>query len=370
MTESALILGLVAALSFGVSIGSFLNVVIWRVPRGESVSTPTWSYCPNCHERLRGWDLIPLLSFLALGQKCRYCKKPISWRYITVETITGLLFAGLFLKYGWTLDTVFYCLFAAVMVAALYIDLEFFIIPDELNVLGVVFGVALNISHYWYARPPATWDIGGFHVLESVVSAVLCALIFHAISFFGYLYYTSPKRLPEAQPTSDEESLPTGLFARAGWFIGGVVDDYAYLWAKYTGLGFLSPKIKAWIAEHEVTEDVTSQDGAGAKTHEEIAKEIEEEEEQTGMGQGDAKLAAAIGAVLLFKYAVLSFFLAIVMGGIISIGMMLFQKSGGRTPIPFGPYLVLAALATLFVGEPLLTAYLHYAFPVPAQRGY
>jgi leader peptidase (prepilin peptidase)/N-methyltransferase len=364
-----MVLGLIAALAFGVSIGSFLNVVIWRVPRGQSVSSPTWSYCPNCQTRLGGWDLVPLLSFLALGCKCRYCKKPISWRYITVETITGLVFAGIFLKYGWSVDTVFFCLFASVMISALFIDLDFFIIPDELNVIGVVLGIGLNVAHYWLGDPPEVWTISGLHIIAAIPSAIICALIFHTISFLGYLYYSSATPAADEADTKDAEprKAKPSLPVRAGWFVLGVLDDYGYLFAKYLGLGLVSPKIKAWIAAHDVTEDISEADGSPSKSHAELAKEIEEDEEQTGMGQGDAKLAAAIGAVLLLKYALVSFFLAIVVGGVVSIGLMFFSKKGGRTAIPFGPYLVLAALLTLFVGEPLLQGYLQYAFPAPSS---
>ena len=78
----------IAAL-FGLNVGSFLNVVIWRLPRGGSLSEPTWSYCPRCEHRLGALDLVPVLSFLALRARCRYCGSPISWRYPGIELLTG-----------------------------------------------------------------------------------------------------------------------------------------------------------------------------------------------------------------------------------------------------------------------------------------
>ena len=150
------LLGLIAALLFGVSIGSFLNVVIWRLPQGLSVSSPQWSFCPNCKTRLGTLDLFPLLSFLALGCKCRTCKKPISWRYFTVELITGLLFLAV-AAHNYlvpdvnlalaTVDTTFQCLFVSVLVAVFFIDLDCFIIPNRLNLAGVLIGIGAAVAH-------------------------------------------------------------------------------------------------------------------------------------------------------------------------------------------------------------------------------
>jgi prepilin signal peptidase PulO-like enzyme (type II secretory pathway) len=75
---------------FGSIIGSFLNVVIWRMPRGQEIGGR--SYCPHCHNELRPWHLIPLFSFIFLGGKCAFCRKPVSWRYFIIEFLTGLLF--------------------------------------------------------------------------------------------------------------------------------------------------------------------------------------------------------------------------------------------------------------------------------------
>jgi leader peptidase (prepilin peptidase) / N-methyltransferase len=100
-----------------------------------------------------------------------------------------------------------------------------------------------------------------------------------------------------------------------------------------------------------------------AKTTQEIAAEIEADEEQTGMGQGDAKLAAAMGAFLLLPLSLIAFFIAIVAGTIFGVGLMIAQGRGGKTAIPFGPYLVVGAIASLLVGEFIKDWYIHYAFP-------
>jgi leader peptidase (prepilin peptidase)/N-methyltransferase len=336
-------MGLIVALLFGVSIGSFLNVVIWRVPRGQSISDPVWSYCPKCEKRLKG-----------------YCSQPISWRYFTVEGITGLLFAGIFARYGWAIDTVFYCLFAAVLLAALYIDLDWFMIPDELSVIGFVLGVGLNIVHYWVEPPAQVWRIGNVHILASICSAVAGALIFHVISFAGCVYYHFNG--PDQNAASDKMNLSTRLRA----FFCGITQDYLYLGAKYTGVAYILPAARRFVRRVDammLEEMNPDHPGAAPKSRDEVADEIENDSEQTGMGQGDAKLAAAIGAMLFLKLSLVAYFLAVLMGGVIGIALIAANRLTGRSAIPFGPYLVIGALLALFIGDPLIAWYQHFAFP-------
>ena len=83
----------------GLALGSFMNVCIYRIPLGKSIISPP-SNCPNCSERIRFYDNIPLVSYLILLGRCRYCRNPISWRYPLVEVLTGLLSLALFIRYG------------------------------------------------------------------------------------------------------------------------------------------------------------------------------------------------------------------------------------------------------------------------------
>ncbi len=128
--------------AWGSCIGSFLNVVIYRLPRDKSIVSPP-SVCPKCGRHIQFYDNIPLISWLALGRKCRYCKTPISPRYFVIELLTGLLFLGLFflyfdtnyvssippiLKGGWLIYLAHIILLSA-FIAASAIDLELWIIP-------------------------------------------------------------------------------------------------------------------------------------------------------------------------------------------------------------------------------------------------
>jgi leader peptidase (prepilin peptidase) / N-methyltransferase len=135
----------IVGLFLGATIGSFLNVVIYRTPRGLSLSDPKNSFCPKCKHRLGVPDLFPLLSWLVLRGRCRHCRAPVSSRYFFVELITGGIFAGLWWQYlivSWEpLRAVAYALAAAGLVAIIFIDWEMYIIPDEINAWLLVVGL-------------------------------------------------------------------------------------------------------------------------------------------------------------------------------------------------------------------------------------
>lgn len=118
-----------AASLFGLLVGSFVNVVIYRVPRGESVVFPP-SRCTACGHRIRPLENIPIISWLALGGRCSSCKAPISVRYPLVELVVGALFALSAIEYGPTLACLAASLLSAVLVAVLFFDLDHLLIPD------------------------------------------------------------------------------------------------------------------------------------------------------------------------------------------------------------------------------------------------
>ncbi|WP_457626330.1 prepilin peptidase [Persephonella sp.] len=126
---------------FGCIIGSFLNVVIYRIPRGKSIKKPAFSFCPECGQKIKWYDNIPLLSYILLRGRCRHCRKKISLRYPFIEFLTGLASVGAFLKTGLSYDYIFIFGFLSVMIAITFIDIDFRIIPDEINLTGFVMGV-------------------------------------------------------------------------------------------------------------------------------------------------------------------------------------------------------------------------------------
>jgi leader peptidase (prepilin peptidase) / N-methyltransferase len=131
------------AAPFGLIIGSFLNVVAYRLPRGESIVNPP-SHCPGCDAPIKPWDNIPLLSWIFLRGRCRSCATRISPRYPLVELLTGLLFAGVVVANGLDDDLAVLLPFAAMLIAVADIDLEHRIVPNKILVPMAVYGVAVS----------------------------------------------------------------------------------------------------------------------------------------------------------------------------------------------------------------------------------
>lgn len=279
------------ALAFGLVVGSFLNVCIWRMPRDMSVAHPP-SHCPLCNTRLGVRDLFPVLSLLVQGRKCRYCKAPISWRYAVVESLTGVAFVTLFWVNGvgrfpyqveHLLSWVFDSIFVAALIAIFAIDLEHYIIPDELNLAILVTGLG---------RDACAWALG---------SGQFGALA--PVPFAG-------ASLP----------LPASVLGAAVGFA---------VFAGISLLGMLAFKKEA-------------------------------------MGGGDVKLAAAIGAHLGWVGALASFLVAILLGAVLGILAILLRLRKRKEYIPFGPYMVLGAVAVLYAGQWVVPAFLRL-YPLAAM---
>ncbi len=132
------------AFVYGLVIGSFLNVVIHRVPRHESIVRPR-SRCPACGHQIAWYENIPVFSYLALRGRCRACQAPISPRYALVELLTGMVFAVLVLVFGLGLVFIKYAVFAGLMIALMFIDLEHRLLPDRLTFPGIATGLAFSI---------------------------------------------------------------------------------------------------------------------------------------------------------------------------------------------------------------------------------
>jgi len=132
----------------GLVFGSFINVVIYRLPEGKSIVTPR-SACTSCGNALVAKDLIPVFSFLLLKGKCRYCGARISFRYPLVEFVTGVIFVILFYKFGISVEFFFTVYLMSILVIVFFIDLDHMIIPNELVIAGLLGGVAFFIVRFW-----------------------------------------------------------------------------------------------------------------------------------------------------------------------------------------------------------------------------
>ena len=249
---------------FGAIVGSFLNVCILRIPKGESVIQPP-SHCPNCKTPISFYDNIPLFSYLFLWGRCRACREWISPRYFVVELLTAALTVALFYKFG--LGPAFFSSF--ILVAALlvisFIDLDVRIVPDVISLPGIVLGLLFSVLGYYVVYDPA-------------------------------------------------ELIPSPLSSLIGVLVGG---------------GFLLALAWAYAA-------VTGTEG---------------------MGGGDIKLLAMIGAFLGWPSIPVTLFLSSLGGSIIGLSAMLIKGVGRKYALPFAPFLCLGALLHLFFGKELIAFY-------------
>jgi leader peptidase (prepilin peptidase)/N-methyltransferase len=185
---------------FGLLFGSFLNVCIYRLPRQGSIIFPA-SHCPNCKHNIRWFDNIPLLSFLALGGKCRYCKTPINFRYPLVELLTGLLFLYAFIFHIGHLDSlgkesiinfIISVYLISTLIIITFIDFEFQIIPDEISISGIFIALILS-GIFPHLLEPVPLAKNMSPVLGSVLSALVGAVtgggIIYLVGVLGKLVF-------------------------------------------------------------------------------------------------------------------------------------------------------------------------------------
>jgi len=160
----------------GLCIGSFLNVCIYRLPESKSIVKPR-SMCPNCGTLIHFYDNIPILSYMWLKGKCRHCNARISFRYPVVELLSGLFAAGVFFKYGISLEAAVYYVFIATLLVITFIDIDHQIIPDVITLPGIpiFFGAS-------FALPQITYIESILGILIGGGSLFLVAWIYHLLT--------------------------------------------------------------------------------------------------------------------------------------------------------------------------------------------
>ncbi|MBF5044242.1 prepilin peptidase [Aggregicoccus sp. 17bor-14] len=158
--------------ALGLVIGSFLNVVIARVPHGQSVVRPR-SRCPRCGHQLSAWENIPVLSWLLLRGRCRGCRLPISWRYPAVELLTGLLFLAALRRFDWSPELPMALVLICLLIPLTFIDLEHWILPFSLTLPGIAAGLLV------------TAPLGLERWLASLIGAVAGFFVFWALEWLG-----------------------------------------------------------------------------------------------------------------------------------------------------------------------------------------
>ena len=156
----------------GMVVGSFLDVCIYRIPKGISLLSPG-SLCPKCERAIRFYDNIPVVSFLLLWGRCRRCGERIGWTYPAVELLTGLVFLALSVGMGWAMAMVRLCVLSAVLIPAAVIDLRHGIIPDRITYPAMGIGVLLALPGGWGA------------VIRSVIGLAVGGGVLYGVALLG-----------------------------------------------------------------------------------------------------------------------------------------------------------------------------------------
>lgn len=359
----------------GLLVGSFSNVLIWRLPRGESIAFPP-SHCPRCDHRLGVIDLVPVLSWASLGGKCRYCRAPITPRYPVVELLTGLgyaLIALLFPPEVYGAGTLGLMVLFTLLLVGSAIDLDTYTLPDELTLPGVALGLlfALAGAGLW-AREGA---LGLPNFAQALQGALLGAGLLIAINLFGswVMRRFRERRFPE-QPLGYQQvslALLVGAWFGPGWGLGAAlvsaalnlaarrvipVPELLTLGGFLLSLALAGPDLLTFLHR-----GLGAAGAAGLvsgaywwlywRTHREEEAAPEPEGDPVAMGFGDVKLAAMIGAFLGPERLLLALAVAVVAGAVFGLVHKVLR---GESRIPFGPYLALGGVAALFWGEGLI----------------
>lgn len=397
------------AFAYGAIVGSFLNVVIYRLPLGKHLSKPP-SHCPHCNHLITRWENIPLLSFLALRARCSDCKTPISWRYFCVELFTGcfwtLLYHQLVLPYQQltTWNFVANALVASVLIALVFIDLDHFIAPDELTRTALLFGVGRDLCCFGVA-----WQSGSLDAFTipftyfgwlpiSLPGALAYGGVLFLVSWAGFVAYarkpgesliSTTKRFfsddeePETAERSPEETEPAPpqlkfspafLCTLGALALTPVIHAWATLFLVVPlGAFFLITRRAEEPAAQTLQRFFRSDDlGIPGQQNEEVLQAEEEarqfaKEAETGqhgaMGLGDVKLAFGIGALLGPGMALLSLVFATFLGALVGGGLALLRGRSLRYGVPFVPFMAAGALIVMCFGPQLVEAYQRLAFP-------
>jgi leader peptidase (prepilin peptidase)/N-methyltransferase len=169
---------------FGLVIGSFTNVLIYRIPLEKSIVYPP-SACTSCGNRLTGLDLVPVFSYIFLKGRCRHCGAPVSRRYPLVELLTALVFVVLFIKYGITVPFIAFAFLLTILIAVFFIDLDHRIIPNGLVITGIIGGLLMLVYNIfnpiivvygdskWWTPVAGFFSGSGFLLLVAIIGGLI-----------------------------------------------------------------------------------------------------------------------------------------------------------------------------------------------------
>lgn len=225
----------VLTFAIGLCVGSFLNVCIYRIPLEQSIIHPS-SGCPNCKEKLQPADMVPVLGYLLLKGRCRHCKEPISIQYPFVETMTGIVWLLVYLRYGLTVETVALLFLYSVLIPVAFIDYKYMIIPNGLVLTGLAGGTAVFLYHVFY-KPFLLYESTSW--FTPIIGMFSASGILFIIAFIGLLVYGNDG----AMGMGDVKLfMPIGLFF--GWKLAMTALFFSIVLAGVISLILLILRIK------------------------------------------------------------------------------------------------------------------------------
>jgi leader peptidase (prepilin peptidase) / N-methyltransferase len=362
----------------GALIGSFGNVVIYRLPKKLSIVFPG-SSCPHCAHKIRPWENIPLLSWLFLGGKCSSCKKPISIRYPLIEALTAAGFV--LLAWRWPLEShglsvLPLLIIYAMLVMMSLIDIDHYILPDSLTLPAVGIGLLGALLY----SPESGLPNLNQALLGGALGAGILALINRVGSLVVRRFADTKERLWPIGMDQVNVAAVGGALGGWVWGLGATAASVLVnvlarrpvrlpelplygVWLLallMSGLGLLSKPVTG-LSGTFAAAGIVSIVGAVFWWFRDIivgeapSENSEADDEPVAMGFGDVKLAAVLGIILGWQALLVALLLSFLLG---AIGGIIMRLLGGGRLVPFGPYLALGGMLALFFGADLFNWYI------------
>ncbi len=345
------------AFVFGAAIGSFLNVCIYRLPLDLSINKPRRSFCPNCKQPIPWHQNLPLVSWIVLCGRCAKCGARIAFRYFAVELVTALLFLAIWQAFPWPIALV-YWVFISLLIVGTFVDLEHFIIPDQITIGGTIAGICASVAVPELMKTDSRLAAGIRSLLAAALGYVILLLVLEAgkiafgkkrVRLDAPTPFTWKRQSDDAEfVVGSEQSLWSDYFARETDRLLLECDEVRIDHREFGSvtLEFHYNRV-AVEGETFVLDDVAEISG--------VARELQIPRE--AMGRGDLKFLAAIGAFLGWRAVLFSVFAGSLLGSLVGLFTLILGKRVWSAKLPFGPYLAFGAVTWMFFGEDFIRWY-------------
>jgi leader peptidase (prepilin peptidase) / N-methyltransferase len=334
---------------FGCIVGSFLNVCIHRMPRGESIVSPP-SHCPYCNYSIPWYLNIPLLTWLYLRGRCANCKAPISIRYFLVELLTGVVFAVCWIKFGNPTPALalVYCFFIAGLIVATFIDFEHFIIPDEITFGGIAVGFILSFllpsMHFTKSASDS--------MQQSLLGVGVGVGILYGILRLGKLFFGRQRMALEPGThvvfTETHMKWP-GSEIEYGDVLYRTSDTIHFHAQQLEMIDRCYKDVEVSLRQNRLLVGEEVFDPNTVLHMEATLDELVLPRE--AMGLGDVKFMGAIGAFLGWQSVVFSLAVSSMIGSVVGVTLIALKKKEWSNRLPYGPYISMAVVIWIFYGR-------------------